>query len=115
MTEQFFTRRESMKTFTYGGKSDSLIFVEDGFTFPSMSKQVQYGTTSHASYRQRKRSILEPFTLSIPIMAFRKGVDRQALNERLSTLLYSEEPKILKFEDTNWYLIGECHGLYGIS
>lgn len=103
-----------MKTFTYGGKSDSLIFVEDGFTFPSMSKQVQYGTTSHTSYRQRKRSILEPFTFSIPIMAFRKGVTRQALNERLNNLLYSEEPKLLKFEDTNWYLIGEFNGPYEI-
>lgn len=103
-----------MKQFSYGGKSDDLIFVEDGFTFPSMSKQVQYGSTSHASYRQRKRSILEPFAFSIPIMAFRKGVTRQELNERLNMLLYSEGPRILKFEDTNWYMIGEFNGPYEI-
>src|SRR5699024_10559245 len=47
-------------------------------------------------------------------MAFRKGVTRQELNERLNKLLYSEGPKALKFEDTNWYLIGEFNGPYEI-
>lgn len=103
-----------MKTFTYAGKSDSLIFVEDGFTFPSMSKQVQYYPSEHSSFRRRQRDTREPFSFSIPIMAFKKGVTRQVLNERLNNLLYSDEPKVLKFEDTNWYLIGEFNGPYEI-
>ena len=103
-----------MKKFSFAGKTDSLIFIEDGFTFPSMSKIVQYRNTSHASYRKRTRSILEPLTISIPIMAFRRNVTRQELNERLSQLLYSESPRVLRIEGVDWYVIGEFNGPYEI-
>ena len=103
-----------MKKFSFAGKTDSLIFIEDGFTFPSMSKIVQYRNTSHASYRKRTRSILEPLTISIPIMAFRRNVTRQELNERLNQLLYSESPRVLSIEDVDWYVIGEFNGPYEI-
>jgi phage-related protein len=103
-----------MKKFSFAGKTDSLIFIEDGFTFPSMSKIVQYRNTSHASYRKRTRSILEPLTISIPIMAFRRNVTRQELNGRLSQLLYSESPRVLSIEDVDWYVIGEFNGPYEI-
>ena len=103
-----------MKQFSYGGKSDELIFVEDGFTFPSMSKLVQYHDNTHSSYRQRRRSIREPFSFSLPIMVFKKNASRQELNERLNNLLNSKGPQVLEFEDVDWYLIGEFNGPYEI-
>jgi len=48
----------------------------------------------------------------LPIFAFRKGIDRQELNERLNNLLYSDGPAKLEIEDLNWYLIGEFNGPY---
>ncbi len=103
-----------MKQFSYGGKTDDLIFIEDGFTFPSMSKEVQYRDTEHASYKRRVRSRLNALSFSIPIFAFIRGVTRQELNERLNNLLYSEGPQILKIEGLNWYMIGEFNGPYEI-
>src|SRR5699024_9247050 len=101
-----------LKTFSFNGKSDDLIFIEDGFTFPSMSKQVQYHNSEHSNYRRRLRSTREPFSFPLPIFAFRKGIDRQELNERLNNLLYSDGPAKLEIEDLNWYLIGEFNGPY---
>ena len=101
-----------MKTFSFNGKSDDLIFIEDGFTFPSMSKQVQYHDSTHSDYRRRRRATRVPFSFSLPIFAFRKGIDRQELNERLNNLLYSDGPAKLEIEDLNWYLIGEFNGPY---
>lgn len=101
-----------MKTFRFNGKSDDLIFIEDGFTFPSMSKQVQYHNSEHSNYRRRLRATREPFSFPLPIFAFRKGIDRQELNERLNDLLYSDGPAKLEIEGLNWYLIGEFNGPY---
>ena len=103
-----------MKTFSFNGKSDDLIFIEDGFTFPSMSKQVQYHNSEHSNYRRRLRATREPFSFPLPIFAFRKGIDRQELNERLNDLLYSDGPAELEIEGLNWYLIGEFNGPYEI-
>ena len=104
-----------MKRFSYDGKTDELIFIEDGFTFPSMSKQVQYHETNHSSYRRRKRATLSPLTFSIPVMVFKKSwVTRSDLNDRLNYLLYSDGPKKLVFEDVEWYIEGEFNGPYEI-
>src|SRR5699024_12699388 len=77
-----------------------------------MSKQVQYHNSEHSNYRRRLRSTREPFSFPLPIFAFRKGIDRQELNERLNNLLYSDGPAKLEIEDLNWYLIGEFNGPY---
>src|SRR5699024_1595989 len=103
---------KDLKTFSFNGKSDDLIFIEDGFTFPSMSKQVQYHDSTHSDYRRRGRATRVPFSFSLPIFAFRKGIDRQELNERLNELLYSDGPATLEIEGLNWYLIGEFNGPY---
>src|SRR5699024_8228798 len=67
---------------------------------------------THSSYRQRRRSIREPFSFSLPIMVFKKNASRQELNERLNNLLNSKGPQVLEFEDVDWYLIGEFNGPY---
>src|SRR5690625_2874379 len=77
-----------------------------------MSKQVQYHDSTHSDYRRRRRATREPFSFPLPIFAFRKGIDRQELNERLNNLLYSDGPAKLEIEDLNWYLIGEFNGPY---
>ena len=98
--------------FTFDGKKDDLIFIEDGFVFPSMSKQVQYGDSSHSDYRIKRRSTRMPFTFSVPIVVTNKQntISRDEMNKRIINLFYSDEPKRFKVKDSNWYFIGEFNG-----
>lgn len=98
----------------FNGKTEGLIFIEDGFTFPSMSKQVQYHTSSHSSRRRRRRSIREPFSFTIPLIILNDGNKhtRDEVNARINEFLFSEGPKRLEMTDSNWYFIGEFNGPY---
>lgn len=98
--------------FSFDGQTDNLIFIEDGFTFPSMSKQVKYGDSSHSDYRIKRRSTRVPFTFSVPLIVMNKQntMSRDELNQRIINLLYSNEPKRFKVRDSNWYFIGEFNG-----
>lgn len=98
--------------FTFDGKKDDLIFIEDGFVFPSMSKQVQYNDSSHSDYRIKRRSTRTPFTFSVPLVVMNKQntISRDELNKRIIDLLYSDEPKKFKVRDSDWYFIGEFNG-----
>ena len=98
--------------FTFDGKKDDLIFIEDGFVFPSMSKQVQYGDSSHSDYRIKRRSTRMPFTFSVPIVVTNKQntISRDEMNKRIINLFYSDEPKRFKVKDSNWHFIGEFNG-----
>lgn len=98
--------------FSFDGKKDELIFIEDGFTFPSMSKQVQYGDSSHSDYRTKRRSTRVPFTFSIPLIVKNKQntISRDELNQRIINLLYSDLPKRFKVRDSDWHFIGDFNG-----
>lgn len=98
--------------FSFDGQTDNLIFIEDGFTFPSMSKQVQYSDSSHADYRIKKRSTRVPFTFSVPLIVMNKQnkLSRDELNQRITKLLYSNESKRFKVRDSDWHFIGEFNG-----
>ena len=98
--------------FTFDGKKDDLIFIEDGFVFPSMSKQVQYSDSSHSDYRIKRRSTRVPFTFSIPLIVTNKQntISRDELNKRIIDLLYSDLPKKFKVRDSDWHFIGEFNG-----
>lgn len=98
--------------FSFDGQTDNLIFIEDGFTFPSMSKQVQYGDSSHSDYRIKRRSTRVPFTFSVPLIVMNKQnkLSRDELNQRIINLLYSNTPKRFKVRDSDWYFIGEFNG-----
>ena len=100
--------------FTFDGKKDDLIFIEDGFVFPSMSKQVQYNDSSHSDYRIKRRSTRMPFTFSVSLVVTNKQntISRDELNKRIIDLLYSDEPKKFKVRDSDWYFIGEFNGPY---
>lgn len=102
--------------FNFDGKKDELIFIEDGFVFPSMSKKVQYHPTEHVSRRRRRRSIREPFSFSIPFFAKnnQNKTERDEVNERISKLFYSTSPERLKIKNSNWYMIGEFNGPYDL-
>lgn len=110
-------RNRGVMQLTYAGKTDEIIGVEEGYTFPSMSKKVTYSDTSHASYRKRKRSILDPFSFFVPIMLFNRSnqIGAGELNERINKLLYSKGPEILKLEGVNWYVIGEFNGPFDFT
>lgn len=98
--------------FTFDGKKDDLIFIEDGFVFPSMSKQVQYSDSSHSDYRIKRRSTRVPFTFSVPLIVTNKQntISRDELNKRIVDLLYSDTPKRFKVRDSDWHFIGEFNG-----
>lgn len=98
----------------FDGKSEDLVFIEDGFTFPSMSKKVQYNESSHASMRRRRRSVREPFSFSVPLIILNDGneLSRDEVNERVSEFLFSDGPKVMKIKDSNWHFIGEFNGPY---
>ena len=100
--------------FTFDGKKDDLIFIEDGFVFPSMSKQVEYGGSSHSNYRLKRRSTRVPFTFSVPLIVTNKQnkISRDELNQRIINLLYSDSPKRFKVRDSDWHFIGEFNGPY---
>lgn len=98
--------------FKFDGKEDDLIFIKDGFTFPSMSKQVQYYPSEHSSFRRRQRDTREPFSFSVPFIVRNKQnkLTREEVNKRVSDLLYSETPKKFKVKDSTWHFIGEFNG-----
>lgn len=98
--------------FTFDGKKDDLIFIEDGFVFPSMSKQVQYSDSSHSDYRIKRRSSRVPFTFSLPLIVTNKQntISRDELNKRIIDLLYSDTPERFKVRDSDWHFIGEFNG-----
>lgn len=98
----------------FNGKTNDLIFVEEEFVFPSMSKKVQYHPSEHASRRRRKRSIREPFSFSIPLIIKnnRNQLSRDEVNALVSQFLFSNGPKTMKVKNSNWYMIGEFMGPY---
>lgn len=100
--------------FTFNGKKDSLIFIEDGFTFPSMSKKTQYHESTHKNYRKRKRSVMEPFSFSIPFIVRNEQnkLTRDEVSNRLFNLIYSDGPGKFQLKDTEWYFYGEFNGPY---
>lgn len=98
----------------FDGKTEDLIFIEDGFTFPSMSRIVQYHDNTHSNYRRRRRSVREPFSFSVPLIILNDGneLSRDEVNERVSEFLFSDGPKVMKIKDSNWHFIGEFNGPY---
>ncbi|SDK82728.1 phage distal tail protein [Lacicoccus qingdaonensis] len=102
--------------FSYNGQEDELFAIQEGFTFPSFSKQVQYHESTHSDFRRKRRQNRQPFTFQVPIILLqgRDRIFRDDLTARLSRLLYSDGPEIFKAEDTNWYFIGEFTGPFYI-
>lgn len=100
--------------FTFNGKESDLIMIEDGFVFPSLSKQVTYHDNNHASYRRRKRSIFEPFSFSVPFFARnnQNTMTRDDLNVIINNFFYSKGPQKFKLKKSEWYMIGEFNGPY---
>lgn len=100
--------------FQFNNKIDELFVIREGFTFPSMSKTVEYHSTTHSSIRRKKHSKLTPYTLEIPLIVLnrRNTIPKDEVVARLNELLYSQGPKILNIEDTDWYLVGEFEGPY---
>src|SRR5699024_9243195 len=100
--------------FSYNNKTNNLIVIEDGFTFPSMAKKVQYNESEHASYRRRKRSILEPFSFSVPFFVKnnQNKMGRDEVNRIVNETFYSSGPKKFKLKDSQWYMMGEFNGPY---
>lgn len=88
--------------------------IEDGFVFPSLSKQVTYHDNNHASYRRRKRSMFEPFSFSVPFFARnnQNTMTRDDLNVIINNFFYSKGPQKLKLKKSEWYMIGEFNGPY---
>lgn len=100
--------------FTFNGKESNLIMIEDGFVFPSLSKQVTYHDNNHASYRRRKRSTFEPFSFSVPFFARnnQNTMTRDDLNTIINNLFYSKGPQKFKLKNSGWHIIGEFNGPY---
>lgn len=100
----------------FNGKTNELVYVEESFVFPSMSKKVQYYPSEHSSFRRRQRSIREPFSFSIPLV-IRNKQNTLSVDEVMSVVnkfLYSDGPKKLKLKGDNWYVLGEFNGPYDL-
>ena len=98
--------------FSFDGKTNRNIMIEDKFQFPIMTKYVEYNSSSHSNYRRRLRSIREPFSFSVPFLIRnnQNKISRDDLIKEVTDLLYSDEPKKFKVNGTDWYFIGEFNG-----
>src|SRR5699024_3796244 len=81
----------TIMTVSYNNKTNNLIAMEDGFTFPSMAKKVQYNESELAIYIRRKRSILEPLSFSVPFFVKnnQNKMGRDEVNRIVNETLYS--------------------------
>lgn len=102
--------------FKYNNKTDKQFVIEKEFAFPSFSNVIQFRESNHSDIRRRLRNTRTPFTVGVPLIVLKKEkgieISRDDLIARLNRLLYSEGPRELKLEDTNWHLIGEFQGPY---
>ena len=102
--------------FSFDGKTNRNILIEDGFTFPVMAKFVEYNDSGHASYRRRLRSIREPFSFSVPLIVRnnQNKISRDEITNQIIKLLDSDGPKKLKLKDADWHFSGEFGGPFYI-
>jgi phage-related protein len=103
--------------FSYGGVTDRNILIEDEFTFPSMSKQVSYRESAHASYRRKIRMVHEPYTFTVPLIIKNQQntLSRDDVIRDVSAFLFSEKPEVFKLVNSDWYVVGEFNGPYYVK
>lgn len=102
--------------FSYNGKTDDLFAIQEGFVFPSFTKNVQYRETTHSNLRNRIRHIYQPFDFEVPIILTTDNnrITRDEVTDRLNRLLMADGPSRFEPEDTDWYFLGEFGGPYYI-